>query len=78
MRLFGDAGGTVLCCGLDWSSRTFVDLLTSDCEGPERAKGHFKGGAPCAVRKVGRFPPPVAMGPKVLNSAPHSPYWYTG
>ena len=28
------------------------------------------GGAPCAVRKVGCFPPPVAMGPRVLNSAP--------
>ena len=30
------------------------------------------GGAPCAVRKVGCFPPPVAMGPIVLNSAPHA------
>ena len=28
------------------------------------------GGAPCAVRKVGCFTPPVAMGPRVLNSAP--------
>ena len=27
------------------------------------------GGAPCAVRKVGCFPPPVATGPRVLNSA---------
>ena len=24
----------------------------------------------CAVQKVGCFPPPVAMGPRVLNSAP--------
>ena len=28
------------------------------------------GAAPCAVRKVCCFPPPVAMGPKALNSAP--------
>ena len=28
-----------------------------------------------AVRKVGCFPPPVATGPRVLNSAP--PCWYT-
>ena len=31
------------------------------------------GGAPCAVRKVGCFPPPVATGPRVRNSAPYSP-----
>ena len=30
----------------------------------------------CAVRKVGCFPP-VAAGPRVLNSAPYSPRWYT-
>ena len=30
----------------------------------------------CAVRKVRCFPPPVAMGPRVLNSAPYSPCWY--
>ena len=35
------------------------------------------GGAPCAVRKVGCFPPPVATDPRVLNSAPYSPCWYT-
>ena len=29
------------------------------------------------VRKVSCFPPPVAMGPRVLNSAPYSPCWYT-
>ena len=28
------------------------------------------GGAPCAVRKAGCVPPPVAAGPRVLNSAP--------
>ena len=30
-----------------------------------------------AVRNVGYFPSPVAMGPIVLTSAPHSPCWYT-
>ena len=30
-----------------------------------------------AVRKAGCFPPPVATDPKVLNSAPYSPCWYT-
>ena len=30
-----------------------------------------------AVRKLGCFPPPVATGPRVLNSAPYSPCWYT-
>ena len=30
-----------------------------------------------AVRKVGCFSPPVATGPRVLNSAPYSPCWYT-
>ena len=30
-----------------------------------------------AVPRVGCFPPPVAMGPRVLNSAPYSPCWYT-
>ena len=34
-------------------------------------------GALCAVRKVGCFPPLVATGPRVLNSAPYSPCWYT-
>ena len=29
------------------------------------------------VRKVGCFPPWVATGPRVLNSAPYSPCWYT-
>ena len=35
--------------------------------------------APCAhgVRKVCCFSPPVATGPRVLNSAPYSPCWYT-
>ena len=31
-----------------------------------------------AVQKVDCFPPPVAMGPRVLNSAPDSPCWHTG
>ena len=35
------------------------------------------GGAPCDVRKVGCFPPPVTTGPRILNSAPYSPCWYT-
>ena len=35
------------------------------------------GGAPCAVRKAGCFSPPVATGPRVLNSAPYSPCLYT-
>ena len=30
-----------------------------------------------AVQKVGCFSPPVATGPRVLNSAPYSPCWYT-
>ena len=30
----------------------------------------YLGGAPCAVRKVGCFPSPVATGPRVLKSAP--------
>ena len=35
------------------------------------------GGAPCAVQKVGCFPPPVATPPKVLNFAPFTPpCWY--
>ena len=29
------------------------------------------------VRKVGFFSPPVATGPRVPNSAPYSPCWYT-
>ena len=29
------------------------------------------------MQKVGCFSPPVAMGPKLLNSATYSPYWYT-
>ena len=45
---------------------------------PSSLLEYLKGGAPCAVRarcagavrKVGRFPPPVATGPRVLNSAP--------
>ena len=39
---------------------------------------HTMRGAPCAVQKVGRVPPPVATGPRVLISAPDSPCWYTG
>ena len=35
------------------------------------------GGAPCAVRKVSCFSPPVATDPRVLNAAPYSPGWYT-
>ena len=30
-----------------------------------------------AVREVGCFPPSVATGPTVLNSAPYSLCWYT-
>ena len=30
-----------------------------------------------AVQKAGCFPPPVATGPRGLNSAPYSPCWYT-
>ena len=33
------------------------------------------GGTPCAIRKVGCFPPPVATGPRVLSSAPYSPFY---
>ena len=40
--------------------------------GPSMMWGIVLGGAPCAVRKVGCFPPPVATGPRVLNSAPHA------
>ena len=27
--------------------------------------------------RLGCLPPPEAMGPRVLNSAPYSPCWYT-
>ena len=36
-----------------------------------------QGGAPCTARKVGCFPLPVAMGPRVLKSAPYSSCSYT-
>ena len=45
------------------------------------SNGCVSGGAPCAVpalcEKSAVFLPPVATGPRVLNSAPYSPCWYT-
>ena len=32
---------------------------------------------PALCEKSAVFPPPVATGPRVLNSAPYSPCWYT-
>ena len=44
-----------------------------------RPRGRTLRCARCAraVRKVGCFPPLVATGPRVLNSAPYSRCWYT-
>ena len=44
---------------------------------PPGSHHHRFGGALCAVRKVGCVPPPVGTDPRVLNSAPFSPCWYT-
>ena len=50
-------------CSLAISLTTVVDRCI-----PTTAA--YRGGASCAVRKVGCFPPPVAADPRVLNSAP--------
>ena len=53
---------TALCCGVLCCAVPYCTLYCT------------KGGvvAQCAERKVGYFPPPVATGPRVLNSAPHA------
>ena len=56
-----------------------VNVIPKQRQNPAVAIGNgvVLGGALCAVRKVSCVPPPVAMGPRVLNSAPYSPCWYT-
>ena len=46
-------------------------------EHSEKHKSMLRPSAPCAVRKVGCFPPPVATDPRALNSAPCTPCWHT-
>ena len=50
-------------------SREAGTLPLAPPQGPLTPAPQHLGGAPCAVRKVGCFPPPVATGPGVLNSA---------
>ena len=79
-RLLSPLPGCWVCGGLllqllvdcSWAQNPNRVFLAGRGQGKQRL-----GGAPCAVRKVGCFPPPVATGPRVLNSAPHSPCWYT-